>query len=148
MPTDSQQLMVLRDAPSREEILRVLNYLRAACNQASQARGWWHHPVEDGGGHLLDDSRYAPYVVATKIALEASEVFEGFEGYRTGKMDDKLPQYDMLTTEQADTMIRMFDLCGELDLPVAEAILDKMDFNAVRKDHDVAVRRAAGGKKF
>ena len=134
--------------PTREEIICVLNYLKKTCNSVSAARGWWHHAQDDGGMHLLSDPKYAPYVIATKIALEGSEVFEAFEGYRRGLMDDKLPHYDMLTVEQADTMIRMFDLCGELDLPVAEALLDKMEFNVIREDHYIVVRRASGGKRF
>jgi len=144
----SPAIPVNEQDPTREEILHVLNYLKKKCNAASTARGWWHHAQEDGGMHLLSDIRYAPYVIATKIALEGSEVIEAFEGYRRGLMDDKLPGYNMLTTEQADVMIRMFDLCGELNLPVAEALLDKMDFNITRKDHYMSIRHAAGGKKF
>lgn len=136
--------------PTREEICRVLNYLKHTCNRASTARGWWHHFDNSDGQpiHLLEDERYAPFVVATKISLQASEVFEAFEGFRKGLTDDKLPQYDMLTTEQADVLIRIFDLCGELNLPLADALLDKMDFNVIREDHDIAVRSAIGGKKF
>lgn len=148
MPYNSFPAQNAAPAPTKEEILRVLNYLKQECNRASNARGWWHHAQEDGGAHLLSDPKTAPYVVATKIALQASEVFEGFEGYRRGLMDDKLPQFPMLTVEQADTFIRLFDLAGELNLDVAEAIISKMDFTVTRRDHDMQVRRQAGGKLF
>lgn len=67
-----------KPAPTREEIVRVLTYLKFICNQASRQRGWWHHSAEQGGEHILSDDKYAPYVVATKIALQGSEVFEAF----------------------------------------------------------------------
>lgn len=134
--------------PTPEEIRRVITYLRDSCNAASTRRGWWHHPPERGGAHLLTNPDYAAYVVATKIALQASEVFEAFEGFRRGEMDDKLPEFPAIVVEQADAMIRMFDLCGELEYDLAGALLKKIEFNVDRKDHDIQIRQQAGGKKF
>lgn len=104
---------------------------------------------------------YWPFVLATKIALIHSEVSEGLEGLRKNLMDDKLIHRSALETEMADSLIRTFDIGGAVEraraLGVVEvkapfdlhaAVGEKMSFNAVRPDHKVAARRAAGGKVF
>ena len=104
---------------------------------------------------------YWPFVLATKIALIHSEVSEGLEGLRKNLMDDKLVHRSALETEMADSLIRSFDIGGAVEraraLGVVEvkapfdlhaAVGEKMSFNAVRPDHKVAARRAAGGKAF
>lgn len=104
---------------------------------------------------------YWPFVVATKIALVHSEVSEGLEAFRRGAMDDKLSHRLGLETEFADSMIRQLDIAGVMrrarrlgvveqgvEFDMASAFTEKMAFNAVRPDHKVAARRAAGGKVF
>ena len=67
---------------------------------------------------------------------------------RKGLMDDKLPHRPMLEVELADAVIRVFDMAGGLGLDVAGAIVEKLAFNATRKDHTPEARRAEGGKRF
>lgn len=109
--------------------------------------GWWQDPIS--GEDLAEPQAwYFPYVVATKIALIHSEISEALEGYRSDKMDDKLPHRKMIEVELADAIIRIGDLAQALGLDVAGAIQEKFGVNAVRPDHKIENRRKPGGKKF
>src|SRR5690606_35087552 len=105
------------------------------CHLRSNAGGWWTDPVD--GRSLLPlganaEMWYMPYVVATKIALIHSEVSEALEGYRSDKMDDKLPHRKAIEVELADVIIRVGDLAGALGLDLAAAIQEKFAYNAER----------------
>ncbi len=72
-------------------------------------------------------------VQAEKIALMHSELGEALEAVRHGNPpDDKLPQFDGLTVELADAIIRILDFAGNYRLPIGEAISEKMKFNLQR----------------
>lgn len=130
----------------KEIIKHGIELLTDMAHKASADSGWWNH--FDGEDLLTADPRYAPYVIATKIALTHSEVSEAMEGDRRDSMDDKLPHRSMLEVELADVIIRVLDIAGKLNLDVAGALVEKMDFNAVRPDHQVSNRRKPGGKKY
>lgn len=82
--------------------------------------------------------------------LTVSELSEAMEGHRKGLMDDKLPHRKMFEVELADALIRIFDIAGapELCLDVGGAFVEKMLYNAKRKDHTNEARLAEGGKKY
>lgn len=72
-----------------------------------------------------------------KIALmhaELSETLEAIRGEKDGVPvpDKHLPQFSNEVVELADCVIRIFDFCAYFNLPLAEAILAKMEFNAQR----------------
>ena len=77
-----------------------------------------------------------------------SEISEALEGYRKGLLDDKLTHRPALEVELADAIIRIMDLAGALNLDIAGAIIEKMDFNAQRPDHKPENRMSEGGKSF
>lgn len=66
-----------------------------------------------------------------RLALVHAELSEALEEYRqTG-----LPPRGKITptvTELADAVLRIFDMCGALGLPIVEAIAQKHAFNASR----------------
>ncbi|WP_313666280.1 hypothetical protein [Shinella sp.] len=75
-------------------------------------------------------------------------ISKAMEGFRKGKMDDKLPHRRMIEVELADAMIRIGDLATYLGCDLGGAIVEKMAFNATREDHKLEARKAAGGKAF
>ena len=115
-------------------------------HERSASAGWWTCPHT--GNDLLDNKAYAPYVIATKLALIMSETVEALEGARKDAMDDKLPNRSMLEVELVDVLLRVFDLAGKLDLDLAGAWVEKSEFNSVRPDHNIANRLKPNGKKF
>lgn len=54
----------------------------------------------------------------------------------------------MIEVELADAVIRIADLAGYLGLDVGAAIIEKMEFNKTRADHQLENRKASGGKAF
>ena len=101
--------------------------------------------------------------VPLRIALIHSEVSEAFEAYRKDKFAN-IPDYigdvvqgdksdewfkitfqrymkDTFEDEIADSIIRLLDLCGKMNIDIETHILAKIDYNATRGFK-------YGGKKF
>lgn len=69
---------------------------------------------------------------ASKIALMHSELSEMLEGVRKPSPDSHCPNFTSEEIELADLLIRAADYAGARNLRVAEAVLEKMDFNETR----------------
>jgi NTP pyrophosphatase (non-canonical NTP hydrolase) len=68
-----------------------------------------------------------------KIALTHAELSEALEAIRNHRpMSDHIPDHELLTEELADTHIRLMDLEAWYELPVAQAILAKHEYNLTR----------------
>lgn len=80
-------------------------------NKASRDAGWWPALVSDE-------------LIATKLMLVVTELSEADEGYLTGDKDQHLPHLDSFGVELADSRIRIFDLCGQLGIPLAGFVGD------------------------
>ncbi len=124
--------------------------IQQAAHQAAYDAGWWHDPKTglNYAAECQDGTRFGKALVAEKLCLIHSEISEGMEGHRKGRMDDKLPHRSMLEVELADAVIRIGDLAGALGLDLGGAIAEKMAFNAVRPDHKLEARQAEGGKAY
>ena len=101
-----------------------LNGLSQYCHKANEK--WWQDPVTKerinrNKGELL--------------MLIVSEVAEAMEGERKNLKDDKLPHRPMAEVELADALIRIFDYAGAFGYDLGGAFVEKMAFNATRKDH-------------
>lgn len=124
--------------------------LQDRCHGASAKAGWWHDPKtgQDFAMEVRGSSRLGKALVAEKLCLIHSEISEAMEGHRKDLPDDKLPHRPMIEVELADAVIRIADLAGALGLDLGGAIAEKMAFNAVRPDHKIENRTAAGGKAY
>lgn len=113
-----------------------LNAYAKECRAAADR--WYYDPVT-GEPKEMNKGEWMMLIV--------SEVAEAMEGYRKNLMDDHLPQYPMEAVEMVDTLIRIFDYCGDAGWDVEQMYRDKMAYNAIREDH-TNVARAANGKRF
>ena len=112
---------------SVSSIVEICHGLAAEC-------GWWDETTERDVPRLL--------------MLCVSELAEAMEGDRKNLMDDKLPHRKMLEVELADTVIRIMDMAGGLNLDIGGAIAEKLAFNADRADHKPENRAKEDGKKY
>ena len=109
-----------------DNFISDIDELKKVIYANAEAKGFWD--FEKVTGISLG------VVIATKLALVHSELSEALEAIRTKKTtDDKLPGFDPLTVEIADTIIRLLDICGRYNLDIAEAILTKHGFNTARE---------------
>ncbi len=127
--------MSLNRGYMRRELLTVnmsIIQMQARIHQQNREMGWWDNPREMG----------------TLLCLVHSELSEAMEGERKGLMDDHLPHRSMLEVELADAMIRIMDIAAMRKLDLAGAIVEKVDYNRKRADHQPGARAEAHGKKF
>src|ERR1700676_3357473 len=101
-----------------------LNEFARMCHDANKK--WWYDPVD---GKPLKRNR------AEMLMLIVSELAEAMEGERKSLMDDKLPDRLMAEVELADALIRIFDYAAGFGYDIGGAFVEKMAFNAIRKDH-------------
>ncbi|MFT4118704.1 hypothetical protein [Bradyrhizobium sp.] len=133
---------VMNSGAYQANINSATMYLVAACHGMSREAGWWHTI----GGEPIDP--HSPRVIPEKLMLCVTELSEAMEGHRKNLNDDKLPHRKMFEVELADAVIRVLDLAGACGLDLGGAIVEKLQFNAVREDHKPENRAKEGGKAY
>ena len=118
-------------------ITEYLNELAKICR--AEADKWYHNPLTGEPIELNHGERFA---------LMHSEISEAMEAHRKGLMSDHLPKRTGVEEELADALIRIFDYCGDNNLDIGGAFVEKMQYNRQREDHTNTARLAPGGKKF
>lgn len=109
------------------------------CYEASRVAGW-HSDPKTGEPKEPD--------VPRMLLLIHSEISEAAEGYRKDLPDKHLPHRKMIEVELADAIHRIFDLAGSLGLDLGGALVEKMEYNKTRPDHQLKNRLKEGGKKW
>ena len=122
-------------------VLNAVQLLQDHCHEASSTAGWW----TDKQGNPVQNN---PFAFSNKLMLTVSEIAEAMEADRKDLMDDHLPHLKGTACELADAVIRIMDLAGAYKLDLAGALVEKMAYNVLRKDHQKATRDAVGGKSY
>lgn len=117
------------------------------CHGLAARSGWWLD-TETGEDVRTWPPKHFNAWISAKLMLVVSEVAEAMEGHRKGLQDDHLPHRSMLEVELADTVIRILDLAGGLNLDIAGAVVEKLAYNQQRADHKLENRTATGGKSI
>lgn len=122
-------------------MMRGITILQNDCHEAAREAGWWSEYDEM-------PEQYRKYFLAAKRDLMHTELSEATEGSRKNQMDDHLPHRKMEEVELADTIIRIMDYAGQLKYDLASAIVEKMQYNKSREDHEPENRAKDGGKSL
>lgn len=143
----SELALRLQAEMNKNSVSNSVQNLVYIVHEQNKEAGWWN---DLDTGESLTNKRGFPFVrnVSELLILVHSEVSEALEGYRKDLRDTHLPQYDSLTVELADVVIRVFDIAGGLSLNLSEAVRDKLIYNKTRADHKKENRLKQNGKKF
>ncbi len=124
-------------SPEDQKLADEINALCAKCYQ--DGKHWWQD---------LETGQDIQRNFGELIALCHSELSETLEADRKNLMCSHLPHLTGVSTEIADTLIRLFDICGALGIDVGRAFVEKRNYNKTREDHTNKARLADGGKKY
>lgn len=100
----------------------TIDELQFVCHELAVEKGFWPE----------GEKRNVPEM----LALIHAEISEALEEYRRGKMEvyypHKAPKPEGFGVELADTVIRILDLAGGLNIDLQKLIRIKLEFNKTR----------------
>lgn len=121
------------------EAIAGLEALSLHIHEQNVAMGWWTD---------LETGRPLPRNVGELLMLCVSELAEAMEGHRKSLPDTHLPHRSMIEVELADTVIRICDMAAGLNLDLAGAVAEKLEYNRNREDHKIEARLKPNGKRY
>lgn len=92
-----------------------------------------HANVREKGFWNVNENNMTPDVIGSKLMLIVTELAEGMEAVRTGNLENLQPNNGSLLEELADAVIRICDLCGQMDFDLDQAVRNKIEFNKTRE---------------
>lgn len=113
-----------------------INVYAEICRSLSDK--WWRHPCTN---RKIKRNR------GEQLMLVVTEIAEAMEGERKGINDTHLKKRRMAEVELADAIIRILEYAHGHGYDLGGALVEKLLYNAVRKDHSRKARLAPGGKK-
>ena len=116
------------------EFSELIDYFAVKIHNWATEKGFWDARSLIGS-RLTGDikKRFTHSLQAEKLALIHSEISEALEYLRhDNPPDDKIPEFDGVTVELADAIIRILDYAGAYNLPLGNALLRKLEFNNTR----------------
>lgn len=113
----------LHVSPTHAKFVELFNAVQNEHGAAMQFKGFWENR-EIPGAEI--------WVKLGLNALVASELGEATDGIRKNLADDHMPHRSMEVCEMADVILRVMDYCAFYKLPVAEVLVEKMEYNSSR----------------
>jgi NTP pyrophosphatase (non-canonical NTP hydrolase) len=108
--------------------IELLEQLANEIHRTAVEKGWWE---KEAVGGVQERS------IGDQFANFHAEISEAWEDYRNGLRLEEIHfsetgKPEGIPVELADTIIRIFDTCGQYNIPLAEAMLLKMEYNKTR----------------
>ncbi len=131
--------------PGEEDVRDAIDTIVRFFHSAALKSGWW---IDKKTGVKFTNEEIDANVVPKKLLMVHTEISEATEAHRTDSMDTHCPEFHGVAVELADALIRIADLAGIMNVPLADAAIAKNRFNQVRPDHKPENRAKKGGKKY
>ena len=124
----------LESTTEQAEMARMLNKFARLCAAQAHRSGFGEEPAKIQG--ILGPTPLGDWFESCELQAElariGSEIGEAIEGIRKPHPDTHLPQHSNFLVELGDTLIRIGDTTGRRTLPIGEATVAKMVYNASR----------------